>query len=149
MRQFWKRVLVATAFAASMAVSSMAGASDWPATNGDFMDVTGVKFKPGGALAYMQFLAKDWKAQQEFGKSKGWIKSYSVMSNVYPRAGEADIYLVVVYERVPTGAEQDKRGDEFLEWQKKTNAQLVKEGGDRGQYREILSNELLQELKLK
>lgn len=141
--------MVSLAFTTSMLVSAVATASDWPAATGDFMDVTAIKFKDGGAMAYLQFLATDWKAQHEFAKSKGWIKSYAVFSNVYPRHGEPDLYLVVTYDHFPNGPEQDKRNDEFLEWRKKSNAQLVKEGGDRAQVREILSNELLQEMKLK
>ena len=73
---------------------------------GDFWEVTGIHLKDGGALAYANFLATDWRADQEFAKSKGWIKSYMVFSNNHARKGEPDLYLVVISERLPTGAEE-------------------------------------------
>ena len=124
-------------------------ASDWPMVPGDFYEVTGVHLKDGGALAYSNFLATEWKADQEFAKSKGWIKSYMVMSNVYPRKGEPDLYLVVISERLPSGADADKRDDEYTAWKKKSQAQLQKEMGNRLEFRELEGNSLLQELKFR
>ena len=98
-------------------------------------------------LAYANFLATEWKADQEFAKSKGWIKSYMVFGNAYPRKGEPDLYLVVISERLPSGTESEKRDDEYLAWKKKTQAQLVKDSGNRLEVREIETNSLWQELK--
>jgi hypothetical protein len=126
-----------------------AWASDWPMVPGDFYEVTGVKLKDGGALAYANFLATEWKADQEFAKSKGWIKSYMILSNIYPRKGEPDLYLIVVSERLANGPESDKRDDEYMAWKKKSQAQLMKESGNRLEVREIETNSLLQELKFR
>ncbi|HTN48959.1 MAG TPA: hypothetical protein VMK32_05970 [Burkholderiaceae bacterium] len=134
---------------ASVAISPRASASDWPTIPGDFYEVTGVHLKDGGALAYMNFLATEWRADQEFAKSKGWIKSYMIMSNAYPRKGEPDIYLVIISERLPSGPEADKRDDEYMAWKKKTQAQMQKEMGNRLEIRELGSNSLLQELKFR
>lgn len=135
-------------FTSAMA-PSRAMASDYPMTMGDFWEVTGVHLKGGGGLAYAKFLATQWKADQEFAKSKGWIKGYMVLANAYPRKGESDLYLVIISERLASGPESDKRNDEYLAWKKKTDAQLSKESGDRAEIREIESNELLQEMKFK
>ena len=116
---------------------------------GDFWEVTGVHLKDGGGLAYANFLATEWKANQEFAKSKGWIKSYMVFSNNLARKGEPDLYLVVISERLPTGPEGEKRDDEFTAWKKKTQAQMQKESGNRLEIREIGSSSLLQELKFR
>jgi hypothetical protein len=126
-----------------------ASANDYPTVGGDFYEVTGVQLKDGGALAYASFLATEWKADQEFAKSKGWIKSYMVLSNTYPRKGEPDLYLVIVSERLPSGAEQDKRDDEYTAWRKKTLEQMQKESGNRLAIREITTSSLLQELKFR
>jgi len=142
-------LLAAMLMAASVTVPTRALAGDYPMTFGDFWEVTGVHLKDGGGLAYAKFLASQWKADQEFAKSKGWIKGYMVLGNAYPRKGEADLYLVIISERLPTGAEGEKRNDEYLAWKKKTDAQLSKESGDRAEIRELLSNELLQEMKFK
>ncbi len=124
-------------------------ASDWPVIGGDFWEVTGVHLKDGGGLAYLNFLATEWKADQEFAKSKGWIKGYMLLSNSYTRKGEPDLFLVVITDHVSTGPEADKRADEYTAWKKKTEAQMMKESGDRLQFREIGSNWLLQEFKFR
>lgn len=124
-------------------------AGDWPLAQGDFWEITGVHLKDGGDLAYATFIATEWKADQEFAKSKGWIKAYMVLGNAYTRKGEPDLYLVTVTDRLVSGPESEKRGDEYIAWKKKSNAQLVKESGNRGEVRTIESNLLLQELKIK
>ena len=133
--------------AAVMPPPAMAG--DWPMAQGDFWEVTGVHVKDGGELAYATFIATEWKADREFAKSKGWIKGYMVLGNAYARKGEPDLYLVTIVDRLASGAESERRGDEYIAWKKKSSAQLVKEAGNRAEVREIESSLLLQELKIK
>jgi hypothetical protein len=144
-----KGLLVLVFCSASAALPTGALASDWPMIPGDVYEVTGINLKDGGGLAYANFLATEWKADQEFAKSKGWIKSYMVLSNAYARKGEPDLYLVVVSERLPSGPEADKRDDDYLAWKKKSQAQMQKESGNRAEIREIGSSSLLQELKFR
>lgn len=133
----------------SIATPTFAQGNDYPFGMGDFWEVTGVRLKDGGGLSYAKFLASQWKADQEFARSKGWIKGYKVLSNAYPRKGEPDLYLVVISDRLPSGPDADKRADEYLAWKKKSNAQLSKESGDRLEIREIESSALLQEMTFK
>ena len=142
-------LLAAALFSASVAVPTRAWAGDWPLTSGDYWQVTGIHLKPGGAFAYAKFLASEWKAEQEFAKSKGWIKGFMILGNVNKRKDESDLYLVTVFDRMPSGPENEKRSDEYLAWKKKSDEQLVKESGNRAEFREIGGDELLQELKFK
>jgi len=144
-----KGLLVLVFCVAAGAISTRALANDWPMVPGDFYEVTGVQLKDGGALSYATFLATEWKADQEFAKSKGWIKSYMVLANAYPRKGEPDLYLVVISERLPTGSESDQRDDEYVAWKKKTQAQMQKESGNRLEIRDLSGNFLFQELKFR
>ena len=142
-------LLLMLLFASYAGIQVPAWGNDWPMVLGDFYEITGIKLKDGGGLAYANFLATEWKVDQEYAKSKGWIKSYMVLSNSYPRKGEPDLYLVIVSERLPAGAESDKREDEYTAWKKKSAAQMVKESGNRLEIREVESNSLLQELKFR
>jgi hypothetical protein len=142
-------LLVLMFCSAVVVIPTRAFADDWPLVGGDFWEVAGIHLKDGGALAYANFLATEWKANQEFAKSKGWIKNYMVFGNNNRRKGEPDLYLVVVFERLPSGAEGDKRDQEFVAWKKKTQAQMQKESGDRLEVREVGSSALLQELKFR
>ncbi len=133
--------------AATLATRALA--DEWPMTTGDYWSVTGIHLKDGGGLSYSNWLASEWKAQEEFAKSKGWIKSYMILANANPRKGEPDLYLIEVMDRLPTGAENDKRGEEMAAYQKKSMAQLQKESGNRLEVREVGSNFLLQEMKFR
>jgi hypothetical protein len=139
--------LVFTVMAVAMPVQAFA--DEWPLAAGDFWEITGVHIKDGGALAYTSFIASEWKADQEYAKSKGWIKSYTVLSNVHARKGEPDLYLVIISERLASGPEGEKRDAEYTAWKKKTQAQLQKESGNRLEIRELGSSTLLQELKFR
>lgn len=143
------RLLAPLFLVASAALPMRAQAGDFPLASGDFWDMTGVRLKDGGSFAYAKFLATEWRADQEYAKSKGWIKSYTILSNNNRRKGEPDLYLVTVFERMPSGPEGEKRNDEYLAWRKKTDAQLTKEFGDRLEIRELEGGMLLQELKIK
>ena len=142
-------LLLMSLLASYAGIQVPAWASEWPMIPGDFYEITGVKLKDGGALSYANFLATEWKADQEFAKSKGWIKSYMVLNNAYARKGEPDLYLVVISERLPSGPEGDKRDDEYIAWKKKSQSQLMKESGNRLEVREIETNSLLQEMKFR
>jgi hypothetical protein len=121
-------------------------ADDWPLVAGDYWEVTGIDIKDGGDLKYASWLADEWQKNLTFAQSKGWIKGYKIFGNVYPRAGEPDLYLVRIIENVPSAAEGEKRSDEYMEWRKKSYEQMDSESGNRAEYREVMSSSLLQDL---
>ena len=144
-----KGLLVLMLCSVSAAMPTRASADEWPMVQGDFWEMTGVHVKDGGALAYANFLATEWKANQEFAKSKGWIKGYLVLSNNYSRKGEPDLYLITIRERLASGPEVEKRIEEYTAWRKMTQAQMQKESGNRLEIREVGGTTLLQELNFR
>lgn len=150
MKSQMRTVLLGVALCATVfAWTTRAVADEFPFVFGDFWEVAGIKLKDGGSLAYAQFLAGEWRADQEFAKSKGWIKSYMILANNYPRQGEPDLYLITVSDKLASGPESEKQNDEYMAWQKKSLAQLDKESGDRLEFREVSSGLLLQELNFR
>lgn len=149
MNKLRKAVLLLVMCAASGFWTSNLMAQDWPMTGGDYWDVAAITIKDGGGLKYANWLADEWRKINEFAKSKGWIKDYFVLSNTYPRKGEPDLYLIQVFERMPTGPEGEDRGKEFREWREKSVADLVEESGNRAEYREVTSSSLLQVLNFR
>jgi len=144
-----KSILVLVIGTTSAMVAPRVQADEWPMTAGDFWEVTGIHFKDGGALAYTNWIVSEWKADADFAKSKGWIKSYMVLGNAYPRKGEPDVYLIQVSDHLASGPEGEKRQDEYIAWKKKSQAQMQKESGNRLEFREVGSNLLLQEWKFR
>jgi len=141
-------VLVLSAAAATMSAAASAQ-EQWPLVFGDYWEVTGIDIKDGGGLSYSKWLATEWKDNLEFSKSKGWIKGYKIFSNVHARANEPDLYLVTISESIESAAVGDKRFEEFQAWKKKTIAQMQTESGNRAEYREVLSDALLQEMTIR
>jgi len=144
-----KGLLVLMLCSVCAALPTRASADEWPMVQGDVWEMTGVHLKDGGALAYATFLATEWKADQEFAKSKGWIRGYKVLTNVYGRKGEPDLYLITISERLASGPEAEKRNEEYMAWRKKTQAQMQKESGSRLEIREVGGTSLLQELNFR
>jgi len=146
MKLITRSAMVFALCASSVMIATGAVADEWPLVQGNYWDVSGIEIKDGGGLKYATFLANEWRENQEFAKSKGWIKSYMVLANAYPRKGEPDLYLITVTDSVVSGAESEKRQAEYMEWRKKTIVQMQSESGNRAEFREVTSNSLLQEL---
>jgi len=134
----------------SMVLCSSAFAQDeWPLVWGDYWDVTGIDIKDGGSWEYANWLATEWRENEEFAKSKGWTKDFMILGNAHPRDGEPDLYVIRVIERLPTGAESEARDKEFMAWKKSTAEKMVEASGNRAEYREVKSNMLLQVLNFR
>jgi len=100
--------------AAMMLGSVPAVAQEVPLVGGDYWDVTSVKIDDGHFGDYADFLAGRFRKNQEYAKSKGWIKAYYVFSNINNRSDEPDLYLVTVSDHVATPRRSD-RTDEGAE----------------------------------
>lgn len=143
-----KRILLASA-PLLLAFSTTAPAQEFPLSSGDFWEISMIDVKDGGDFQYAQHLATKWKDSQEFAKSKGWIKDYKILYNYNPRAGEPDIYLITVMDRVPSGPDSNARDKQFEAWSKTNSKTLIEESGNRAQYRTLMGNMLLQQAIIK
>ena len=143
-----KRILLASA-PLLLALSTTAPAQEFPLSSGDFWEISMIDVKDGGDFQYAQHLATKWKDSQEFAKSKGWIKDYKILYNYNPRAGEPDIYLISVMDRVPSGPDSNARDKQFEAWSKTNAKTLSEESGNRAQYRTLMGNMLLQQAIIK
>ncbi|WP_380872925.1 hypothetical protein ACFB49_38190 [Sphingomonas sp. DBB INV C78] len=141
-------VSASLALAAAALPSSVAAQASSYAP-GDYWDVTMVQVTPGQSETYTDWLAGEWKKNQDFAKAKGWIVEYHVLANGYSRPGEADIYVLTRYKTVPSAAEQIARQKEYEAYVQKDSRRMEKESGDRGSFRKVLGYMQFQELLLK
>ena len=98
------------------------------------------------SATYADYLAGSYRKQQDFAKSKGWIKDYYILANGNKRAGEPDLYLVKIFDHVTTPAEDDcpRKGNQRL-YGPDRRARQKRGSGERAKYRHIGGNMLLQE----
>ncbi|NGY03819.1 hypothetical protein [Solimonas terrae] len=143
-----KLALAALSFFAMPAFA--AGDPDAPSyENGSVWDFTEVKTVDGHFDDYMNWLATQWKAQEEAVKKEGLIKSYKVLVVMDPRDGEGDLMLAVEY---PNMAVFDRTVAEQYATQKKIFGSLAKaskEQAERGSIRTIKADYMMREVILK
>lgn len=139
--------LLAAPFA--IALSAPAAAQNYPFTPGDYEEVSMIDVSDGGGLEYANYLAGTWRKNQEFAKSKGWIKDYAVLSNFNSRPGEPDLYLVVTFSSLPDAVEDERRNVAYRAFMKQTDADMEQASGDRSKYRTVMGSFLLRQMKFK
>lgn len=140
--------LALAALAISLPLASPVAAQEFPLVAGEYVDMNGIDVEDGeGALKYAEFLATEWKRNQEYSKSQGWITDYAIYSNVNARPGEPDLYLVTKYASLPDAAEQERRNTTYDAWAKTNYQQQAAASGDRAKYRTVVSSMMLQEYK--
>jgi hypothetical protein len=110
--------------------------------------VTYVKVKPGHFEDYMKYLDTTFKRGCDLNKKAGLVTSCAVYGATARHPDEPNLILVTTY---PNFATFDKT-DKFEETSKQlegTRTQQEKAFADRGDWRDILGSELVQELILK
>ena len=141
------RMMMLAALSASMMMLSVpAAAQDIPLVGGNFWNVTKVTIDDGHFSTYADYLAGQYRKQEEFAKSKGWIKDYYILSNNNKRSGEPDLYLVEVFDHVTTPAEDIAREKEMNAYLAQTTRQGEAGSANRAKYRHIGGTMLLQQL---
>jgi hypothetical protein len=143
------KALLALALATAALAPAPASAQRSTVDSGNYTSISMIKVLPGQFENYMDFLAKQWRAQNEYAKSKGYIVSYRVLSAVDPRANEPDLFLVIEFKDWPSNAESKRRQDEFVAQMKMDEHQLDAASGQRGPMRTQMGSMTLQEVVFK
>ena len=143
-----KSVRLAAIAAIGLALSAVpALAQNDPFTGGEYMSVTGVSIDDGHYLDYASFLSGFYKAQEDYAVKQGWQTSWEILSNVNPRKGEPDLYLIRRFKSIPDGAEGERRAQMIRDNVKMSDAQMEAASGDRAKFRHVEGTMLLQRLE--
>ena len=141
-----RKIMLAALGAATMLTSIPATAQEVPLVGGDYWDVAAIKIDDGHFADYADFLGSDSRKQNEYAKSKGWIKAYYILSNNNPRKDEPDLYLVTVSDRIPTPAEAIARNKEVNAYLQSDDRKQLAGSGHRATFRHLEGDMLLQQL---
>jgi hypothetical protein len=141
-----KATIAAAALAASLLFAAPAGAQQRSYAPGPLWDVASIKVEDGQFENYLDFLNRQWRDNQAYAKSQGWILDYYILSNEYPRADEPDIYLVTRYADFPSNAEIKRRDALMLEHMKSDPHALDRQSGERVKMRTLKGTMMLREL---
>ena len=102
-------ILVALAALLVIVSASVFAQVNRPYHNGSVWSIAFIRIKPGMDTAYMNYLAGQWKAEQEAQKKDGNILSYRVLSVEGHTPGEFNLMLMTEYKNLATmEANEDK-----------------------------------------
>ena len=119
-----------------------------PYRNGSVWDIGFIKMKPGMETAYLNYVAGDWKREQEALKKDGQIISYKVLTTEAHGSGDWNIMLMTEYKDMATMEANEAKADNLLQTVVGTDEKQMQGYRDRLQIREVLENRLAREIIL-
>ena len=119
-----------------------------PYHNGTVWDIAFIRIKPGMDVAYQNYLASSWKAEQEALKKEGVILSYKVLVTEGHTPGEFNIMLMTEFKDMATMEANEDKADSISQKVVGSDQQQMQGYKDRSEIREIIGNRLARELVL-
>ena len=138
-----------SAVAALVAFGSAASAQESSYVPGTVWTFSYIKIEPGQFENYMDFLARTWKKEGEFGVKEGYLVSYHVFQINNARAGEPDLILALEAKDYLTNAQQLAIQKKFEAYMAQDTRKMEEGSGERKVMRKLDGGMELQELKLK
>ena len=119
-----------------------------PYHDGTVWNVTFVRMKPGMDSAYLNYLASDWKRNQEAAKKEGLIVSYKVLSTEAHSPDDWNLILMTeVKDLASMEANQDK-ADALAQKMVGDDQKQMQGYKDRSEIREIMGIRQAREIVL-
>jgi len=119
-----------------------------PYRTGSVWSIGFIKMKPGMETAYLNYVAGDWKREQEALKKDGQIISYKVMTTEDHGSSDWNIMLMTEYKDMATMEANEAKADNLLQTVIGTDEKQMQGYRDRLQIREVLQNRLAREIVL-
>jgi len=119
-----------------------------PYRNGSVWNVAFIRMKPGMETAYLNYIATDWKRNQESMKKEGLIVSYKVLTTEAHGAADFNIMLMTEYKDLAT-MEANEAKEDNLAQQVVGNDDKQRQGyKERLEIREVMQDRLAREIVL-
>jgi hypothetical protein len=142
-------VLAQAASGAKASASPAATSPVRPFHDGTVWSITFVHTKPGLGLNYMNYLASDWKREQEALKKAGIILSYKVIGTEAHSPNDWDLMLMTEYKDLATmEANEDKMMEVAMQALELTDQKMLQGYEERAKWREIIGDRLAREIIL-
>lgn len=119
-----------------------------PYRNGSVWNVAFIRMKPGMDSAYLNYIATDWKKQQEASKKAGLIISYKVLTTESHGAGDFNIMLMTEYKDLATMEANEDKADNLAQQVTGDDEKQRQGYRERLEIREVLQDRLAREIIL-
>ncbi len=119
-----------------------------PFRNGTVWSIGFIQMKPGMETAYLNYVAGDWKREQEALKKDGQIISYKVLTTESHGSDDWNIMLMTEYKNMATMEANETKADNLAQTVSGNDEKQMQGYRDRLQIREVLENRLAREIVL-
>ena len=119
-----------------------------PYRNGSVWTLAFIRMKPGMDSAYLNYLATDWKRNQEEAKKAGLILSYKVLTTESHNAGDFNIILMTEYKDLATLEANEGKADALAQRVVGDDEKQRQGYRERLEIREVLADRLAREIVL-
>lgn len=119
-----------------------------PYRNGTVWNIAFIRMKPGMDSAYLNYIATDWKRNQEALKKEGLIISYKVLTTESHGGTDWNIMLMTEYKDLASMEANEGKADALAQ-QVVGNDEKQRQGyRDRLEIREVMADRLAREIVL-
>lgn len=119
-----------------------------PYRNGSVWNVAFIRMKPGMDTAYLNYVATDWKKEQDALKKDGMILSYKVLTTEAHGSGDFNIMLMTEYKDLATMEANETKADNLAQQVIGDDKKQMQGYKDRLEVREVLQDRLAREIIL-
>ena len=119
-----------------------------PYRNGSVWSVSYIQMRPGMETAYLNYIATDWKRNQEAMKKEGLILSYKVLTTETHGKDDWNIMLMTEYKDLATRENNDAKEDALVQKVIGNDEKQMQGYRDRLQIREVLEVRTAREIVL-
>ena len=145
----YKRILVGTLVASVLLLCiSVVAQVSRPFRNGSVWSVSFIRMKPGMETAYLNYIATDWKRNQEEAKKEGLILSYKVLTTEAHGTGDWNIMLMTEYKDLATMEANEPKEDALGQRVVGNDQQQMQGYRTRAEIREVMGGRLAREIIL-
>ena len=141
-------VVVSLAVLLLIAAVSVFAQVSRPYHNGSVWSISFIRIKPGMDVAYMNYVAGSWKAEQEAQKKDRNILSYKVMSVEGHTPGEFNLMLMTEYKNLATMEANEDKSEAVAQRVVGNDEKQMQGYKDRLEIREVLGIRLAREVIL-
>jgi hypothetical protein len=142
------RILVSSLIVLILTLSIVVAQVSRPYRNGTVWNVAFIQMKPGMDTAYLNYIATDWKRNQEAMKKDGLILSYKVLTTEAHGSDDWNIMLMTEYKNMATMEANEAKADNLAQTVIGNDEKQMQGYRDRLQIREVLENRLAREIVL-
>ncbi len=119
-----------------------------PYHNGSVWSIGFIVMKPGMDAAYLNYVAGDWKREQEALKKDGQILSYKVLQTEGHSSTDFNLMLMTEYKDMATREANEAKAEKLMQTVIGNDEKQMQGYRDRLQIREVVANRVAREIVL-